>query len=43
MPDIEGNDEKKFYKYPFIASEILGTQIKGFEEIFFDINPETVD
>lgn len=36
MPDVEGNDEKKLYKYPFISSEILGTQIKGLEEILFD-------
>ncbi|KAL4471108.1 hypothetical protein ABPG72_006489 [Tetrahymena utriculariae] len=38
MPDPEGNDEKKLYKFPFISSEILGTQIKGFEEILFDNN-----
>ncbi|EAR99240.3 SIT4 phosphatase-associated protein (macronuclear) [Tetrahymena thermophila SB210] len=38
MPDQEGNDEKKLYKYPFISSEILGTQIKGLEEILFDNN-----
>jgi hypothetical protein len=27
-------------RYPFVASEILGAQIKGFEEIFFDVNSE---
>ncbi|KAL4438806.1 hypothetical protein ABPG74_013479 [Tetrahymena malaccensis] len=38
MPDPEGTDEKKLYKYPFISSEILATQIKGLEEILFDNN-----
>lgn len=40
MPDAEGTDEKKLYKYPFVSSEILGAQMKGLEEVFFDVNPE---